>query len=146
MEQVEFAAMVALLNLTVEPPLLAVTDAELPQLDKDAETGSASTTLSGNVSISDVSVSAPSRSLFRIRIVNWLTCPTSIVFGEKLLLNVGGWIRSTYRVALAGVVLVIVPLSPEDDNDPAGMVLIKFPAVTEDTSTDTVHEPGVTPT
>lgn len=40
--------------------------------------------------------------------------------------------------------MVIDPPSPREDNAPAGIVLIKFPVVVEVTSTETVHEPGVT--
>lgn len=68
--QVEFAAIVALLNVTVEPPLLPVTVAELPQFDVDAETGLARTTFAGSESVSDACVSAEVRSLLRIRIVS----------------------------------------------------------------------------
>ena len=86
---VEPAGIVALVNMTVEPPLLALTVAELPQFDNDDETGFARTTSAGRESVSDDCVNALSRSLLRIRMVSWLVCPTRIVFGEKLLLNVG---------------------------------------------------------
>lgn len=140
---VEPAAMEALFRVTVEPPLLALTVAELPQFNKEGETGLARITFAGRLSVSDVWVSAVSRSLFRIRIVSWLVCPTKIVFGEKLLLNVGALTRSTCRVALEGEVLVTVPPSPLEESAPGGIVLIKFPIVVEVTSIPTVQEPGV---
>ena len=80
-----------------------------------------------------------------MRIVNRLICPIEVVVGEKLLSNVGGCILPTCNVALAGVVLVIVPPLPVEVNAPAGIVLIRFPDVVEVTSTETVHEPGVVP-
>ena len=52
----------------------------------------------------------------------------------------------TVNVALAGVVLVIETPPPVELNALAGIVLIRFPAVVEVTSTPTVHSPGVTPT
>ena len=51
----------------------------------------------------------------------------------------------TFRVALAGVVLEIFAPPPVALNSPAGMVLMKFPAVVEVTLMDTVHDPGVVP-
>lgn len=66
-----------------------------------------------------------------------------MVLAAKLLFKVGAWMELTRKVALAGVVLVMVPPSPDDVSAPAGIVLIKFPGVVEVTSTDTVHEPGV---
>ena len=70
MVQVEFAGITELLNITDEPPLTAVKEAELPQFDKEESTGLASTTLDGNESVSVTCVSALSRSLFLIRIPN----------------------------------------------------------------------------
>ena len=67
-----------------------------------------------------------------------------MVVGEKLLFNVGDWIISTCKVALAGVVLVMVLPPPEEVSAPAGIVLIRFPGIVEVTSTDTLHPPGVT--
>ena len=50
-------------------------------------------------------------------------------------------------VALAGVVLEIESASLSVAvNPPAGMVLIRFPAVVEVTRTVMVHDPGVDPT
>ena len=76
---------------------------------------------------------------------SWLVCPTQIVPGLKLLLTVGVWIPVTFRVALAGVVFVILPPPPVAVSPPAGIVLIKLPGVVEVTSIETVQEPGVTP-
>jgi hypothetical protein len=99
--------------------------------------------LDGSESVSDTWVSAVLRSLFLILIVNSVVCPTNIVVGEKLLFTEGDRRLPTRKVALAGVVFVMVPPSPEEVNAPAGIVLIRFPGVVEVTSTDTVHEPGV---
>ena len=52
----------------------------------------------------------------------------------------------TFKVALAGVVLLIVVPPPVEDNSPAGIVLMRLPGVVEVTSIDTVHDPGVAPT
>lgn len=68
-----------------------------------------------------------------------------MVLGAKLLFNAGDWMELTRKVALAGVVLVMMPPAPEEVSAPAGIVLIRFPGVVEVTFTDTVHEPGVTP-
>lgn len=137
--------MTELLKVMDEAPLTAVNEAELPQFDNEEATGLARTTLDGSSSVSDVCVSAVVRSLFLIRIVNSLVCPINMVLGEKLLFTVGGRMISTCKVALAGVVLLILPVSPVEVSAPAGIVLIRFPGVVEVTSTDTVHEPGVTP-
>lgn len=144
--QVEFAGIVELLNVIVELPLVAVIVAELPQLDSDGKTGLAKTRFAGKVSVRDACARAVLRSLFLIRMASVLVCPTKMVFGEKLLLTVGEWSKSTCSVALAGVVLVTVPPSPLEDNTPAGMVLIRFPVVVDVTLIDTVQEPGVSPT
>lgn len=143
MVHVEFAAMTELPRITDEPPLIAVNEAELPQFDNVDETGLARTTLDGSSSISDACVRAIVGSSFLIRIVNALICPTSMVLGEKLLFNVGARTISTCRVALAGVLLVTGPNSPDEVNEFAGIVLIRLPGVVEVTSIDTVHEPGV---
>lgn len=65
--------------------------------------------------------------------------------GLKLLLTVGGWIPVTFKVALAGVVLLIFVPPPVDDNSPAGIVLMRLPVRVEVTLTDIVHDPGVDP-
>jgi len=67
---VEFAGITELLNITDEAPLTAVNKAELPQFDNEEATGSASTILDGNESVSDTCESALSGSLFLIRIDN----------------------------------------------------------------------------
>lgn len=68
-----------------------------------------------------------------------------MVLGAKLLFNAGDWMELTRNVALAGVVLVMMPPAPEEVSAPAGIVLIRFPGVVEVTFTDTEQEPGVTP-
>lgn len=138
--------MLASLKLTDVSPGSASSEAEPPQFDNDADTGFASTTLSGNSSVSDASVKVNSGSLFLMRIVNWLVCPTRMVFGVNDLLSVGASTTSTWRVALAGVVFVTGPWLPVDDSAPVGSVLIKLPGVNDVTSTETVHEPGSAPT
>lgn len=70
MVQVEFAGMVAVFNVTDDPPALAAKEAELPQFDNEGETGSASRRLAGSSSVNDVRVSATSGSLFLIRIAS----------------------------------------------------------------------------
>lgn len=70
MVQVEFARITELLNITDEPPLTAVNEAELPQFENEESTGLASTSWGGNESVSVTCVSALSRSLFLIRILN----------------------------------------------------------------------------
>lgn len=65
--------------------------------------------------------------------------------GLKLLLTEGVGLPVTFRVALAGVVLLMFTPPPVELNAPAGMVLIKFPTVAEVTLIDTVHDPGVVP-
>jgi len=67
------------------------------------------------------------------------------VLGLKLLLTEGTPAAETFRVALAGLVLLIVVPPPVELRAPIGIVLIKFPGVVEVTLTDTVQEPGVDP-
>lgn len=153
MMQVEFVATVALFNVTeVSPgakgsPPGPVSVAAPPQPVNVGETGFASITLAGRLSVNVVWVRAVFRSLFLIVIASWLTCPTHIVFGVKLLVNEGDWTTPTRRVALAGVVFVtvIAPLGSVEVNPPAGIVLMRLPGVVEVTSMDTVHDPGDTP-
>jgi hypothetical protein len=76
---------------------------------------------------------------------SWLVPPAQIVPGLKLLLTEGIGLPATFKVALAGLVLLIVEPSPVEVNAPAGMVLIRFPAVVEVTLIETVHDPGVIP-
>ena len=65
--------------------------------------------------------------------------------GLKLLRTDGTGIPATFKVALAGLVLVMIVPSPVEVSAPAGMVLIRFPAVVEVTLIETVHDPGVMP-
>lgn len=67
------------------------------------------------------------------------------MLGLKLLLTDGPPAPTTLRVALAGLVLLMVVPPPVEFSAPTGIVLIQFPAVVEVTLTDTVHEPGVVP-
>ena len=71
--------------------------------------------------------------------------PAQIVLGLKLLLTEGAAIPVTFRVALAGLVLLMVVPPPVELRAPTGIVLIKLPGVVEVTLTDTVHDPGVDP-
>ncbi len=57
----------------------------------------------------------------------------------------GGGAPVTFNVALAGVVLEIFAPPPVELNAPAGIVLMRLPAVVEVTLMDTVHDPGVVP-
>jgi hypothetical protein len=69
-----------------------------------------------------------------------------MLLGLKLLLTEGAPVPLTFKVALAGVVLVMfMPPGPLAFNLPAGIVLIQFPGVVEVTLTDTVQDPGVVP-
>ncbi len=66
--------------------------------------------------------------------------------GPKLLLTEGVPTPVTFKVALAGLVVVTgMPPGPAEVNLPAGMVLIQFPGAVEVTLTATVQEPGVDP-
>ena len=76
---------------------------------------------------------------------SWLVPPAQIVLGLKLLLIKGIGLPATFRVALAGPVFVMFEPAPVEVNAPAGMVLIRFPAVVEVTLIETVHDPGVIP-
>jgi|SRR5687767_9475815 hypothetical protein len=68
-----------------------------------------------------------------------------MVLELKLLFTEGLRVPATFKVALAGLVFVIVVPSPVEVNAPAGMVLIRFPGVVEVTLIETVHDPGVIP-
>jgi hypothetical protein len=74
-----------------------------------------------------------------------LISPAHIVLELKLLFTVGGGTPTTFRVALAGEVLVMMSPSPMEVNASAGSVLMRFPGVFDVTSIATVHDPGVTP-
>ena len=85
--------------------------------------------------------------LFRIVIVNRLVAPANIVPGLKVFDTVGVGIPVTFRVALAGLVLLMLdPPAPVALSAPTGIVLIKLPVVMEVTFTLTVQEPAVEPT
>jgi hypothetical protein len=65
--------------------------------------------------------------------------------GLKLLLTDGAVVPVTFRVALAGLVLVMFVPPPVDVRAPTGIVLIRLPGVVEVTLMDTVHLPAVVP-
>ena len=70
-----------------------------------------------------------------------------MVFAAKFLSTVGGMIVVTCKVALAGVVFVAkFPEPSVAVTVPAGMLLIKLPAVVDVTFTVRVHCPFVLPT
>jgi hypothetical protein len=76
---------------------------------------------------------------------NRLVAPAQIALGLKLLLTDGAEVPVTVRVALAGLVLLIVVPPPVEFRAPTGIVLIKLPGVVEVTLTDTVQDPAVDP-
>jgi hypothetical protein len=91
---------------------------------------------------------APVRVVFALFVIlmdNWLVPPDQMLLGLKLFATEGVPVPVTFRVALAGLVLLIVVPPPEAVNAPTGIVLIQFPGVVEVTLTDTVHDPGVDP-
>jgi len=61
------------------------------------------------------------------------------------LLTEGTPAAVTFRVALAGLVLLMDVPPPVELKAPTGIVLILVPAVVDVTLTDTVHDPGVDP-
>lgn len=83
--------------------------------------------------------------MYLITMESRLVPPVQMVPGLKLLLMEGTEIPATFKVALAGLVLVMSEPSPEEVSAPSGIVLIRFPAVVEVTLMETVHEPGVIP-
>jgi hypothetical protein len=137
--------MVPLFSDTEVPPLTAVKEAETPHPVNVGEIGSARKTLVGRVSVSETWVKVVIGSLFLITMESWLVPSTQIVPGLKLLLMEGTGLPATFKVALAGLVLVILEPAPVEVNAPAGMVLIRFPAVVAVTLIETVHDPGVIP-
>lgn len=143
--QVELGAMVPLFSDTDVPPLTAVNEAEVPHPVNVGETGLARKTSVGRLSVSETWVKVVLGSLFLITMESWLIPPIQMVPGLKLLLMEGIGLPATFKVALAGLVLVMLLPSPLEVNAPAGMVLIRFPAVVEVTLIDTVHDPGVIP-
>ena len=143
--QVELGTIVPLFSDTDVPPLTAASEAEVPHPVNVGETGLARITSAGRLSVSETWVKVVLGSLFLITMESWLVPPAQIVPGLKLLLTEGIGLPPTFKVALAGLVLVMLELSPVEVNAPAGMVLIRFPAVLEVTLSETVHEPGVIP-
>jgi hypothetical protein len=146
MVQVELGAIVPLFNVSDVPPLTAVSEADAPQPLNVGETGLASKTLAGRSSVNEACVNVVLTSLLLITTDNWLISPAHIVLELKLLRTEGGRTPPTCRVALAGLVLVMVPPPPKADNSRSGIVLIRFPTAAEVTLIVTVQAPGVDPT
>jgi len=145
MLQVELGAIVLLFRVNDVSPLTAVSEAEAPQPVNVAETGSARKTFVGRVSVSEACVRLVVVRLFLITTVSRLVAPAQIMFGLKLLLTEGVGVPVTFRVALAGLVLLIFVPPPVALRAPIGIVLIKLPAVNEVTLIDTVQDPAVDP-
>lgn len=143
--QVELGVMVPLFSDTDVPPLIAVNEAEAPHPVNVGETGLARKTSVGRLSVSETWVKGVLGSLFLMTMESWLVPPIQIVLGLKLLLTERVGRRATFKVALAGLVLVIIVPAPVEVSAPAGMVLIRFPAVVAVTLIETVHDPGVIP-
>jgi hypothetical protein len=143
--QVELGAIAPLFSDTDVPPLTAINEAESPHPVNVGETGFARKTSVGRLSVSETWVKVVLGSLFLIKMESWLFPPIQIVPGLKLLLIEGIGLPATFKVALAGLVLVMLVPSPVEVNALAGMVLIRFPAVVEVTLIETVHDPGVIP-
>ena len=143
--QVELGAIVPLFSDTDVPPLTALNEAEAPHPVNAGETGLARKTSAGRLSVSETWVKVVLGSLFLITMESWLVPPIQIVPGLKLLLIEGIGLPATFKVALAGLVFVMLIPSPVEVNAPAGIVLIRFPAVVEVTMSETVHDPGVIP-
>ena len=141
--QVELGAIVPLFSDTDVPRLTAVNEAESPHPVNTGETVSARKTPSGRLSVSETSVNVVLSSLFLITMESWLVPPIQIVLGLKLLFIEGIRLTATFKVALAGLVLVMFEPSPVEVSAPTGMVLIRFPAVVEVTKRETVQDPGV---
>ena len=144
-EQFEDGAMVPLFRVIELPPGLAIREAEPPQPVRVGETGFARKTLAGRSSVSEAWVRVVLGRLFRMTIVRRLVAPAHIVLGLKLLLTVGVGDPVTFRVALAGLVLLMFVPPPVELSAPIGMVLIKLPAVNDVTLMETVQDPGVDP-
>lgn len=143
--QADPGAIVPLFSDTDVPRLTAVNVAESPHPVNTGETGLARKTSAGRLSVSATCVSVVLGSLFLITMESWLVPPIQIVPGLKLLLTEGIGLAATFKVALAGLVLVMLEPSPVEVRAPAGMVLIRFPVIVEVTLIDTVHDPGVIP-
>jgi len=145
MVQVELGAIVPLFKVTEVPPLTAVSEAEAPHPLNEGDTGFARKTFAGRLSVNEACVNVVLESLLLITMDSWLISPAHIVLELKLLRTEGGRRPPTCKVALAGLVLVMLPPPPEADNSPAGIVLMRFPTAAEVTLMVTVHEPGVDP-
>ncbi len=145
MVQVEPGAIVPLFSVTDVPPLTAVNEAGPPHPVNVGETRLARKTLAGRLSTREAWVKVALGWLFAMKMESWPISPAHIVAGLKLLLTDGSEMPATFKVALAGLVLVMIVPSPVEVNAPAGMVLIRFPAVVEVTLIETVHDPGVIP-
>lgn len=143
--QEEAGAIVPLLKVMTLPPGSAVSEADVPQPESTGETGSARKTLAGRLSVRNALVSVVEGRLLRIVIVRRLVPPTQIVDGLKLLLTEGAIVPSTFRVALAGLVLLMFVPPPVEVRAPLGIVLIRLPRANEVTLTVTVQDPGVDP-
>jgi hypothetical protein len=133
-----------LLRVTVVPPLAAVTVAAPPQPVNVEETGLARKTLAGRLSVMEAWVKVTFAPLV-ILMVSWLVPPAQILLGLKLLLIEGTPAAVTFRVALAGLVLLIDVPPPVELKAPTGIVLILVPGVVDVTLTETVQDPGVEP-
>jgi len=144
--QVEPGAIAPLFSDTDVPRLTAVNEAEAPHPVNEGETGLARKTSVGRLSVSETWVKVVLGSLFLITMESWLVPPVQMVPGLKLLLIEGIGVPATFKVALAGLVFVMLEPSPVEVSAPSGMVLIRFPAVVEVTMMETVHDPGTIPT
>ena len=102
------------------------------------------TTLAGRVSVRLVCVSALFGSVLTKLMVSTLFAPAQMVFALKFLFTEGGKTVVTCRVALAGVVFATkFPRLSVAVEPPAGMVLMRLPAVVDVISTATVQDPFV---
>jgi hypothetical protein len=133
-----------LLRVTEVPPLAAVTEAEPPHPVKVGETGLARKTLAGRLSVREAWVRVVFAPLVMV-MDNRLVPPAQILLGLKLLLTEGSPLAVTFKVALAGLVLLMDVPPPVECKAPIGIVLILVPGVVAVTLTDTVHDPGVVP-
>lgn len=146
MTQDEFGAIVAfVIEIEVSPAAGTGENVGEPQPVVFTFGGFAKKTLAGRLSVSETCVRLLPCSLFLIRMESRLVCPAQIVPGLKLLLTEGTGVPVTFKVALAGVVLVMFAPPPVEVSSPAGIVLIRLSTAVAVTLTDTVHDPGVVP-
>jgi hypothetical protein len=129
--QVESAAIVPFVSVKDVPPGAALSEAEFPQPVRVGETGSARKTFAGRLSVIAAWVRLALVRLFRMTTDNRLVWPAQIVLGLKFLVTEGMGLPVTFKVALAGLVLLMVVPPPVALRAPAGMVLIRLP-VTKD--------------